>query len=294
MALTPEEQKELDDLIAQEGGAAHAAAPAGAGGAAPLEDMLDPSFDLAPQALAVQPSTTDPKGDDDAAASFLRKPEEASKGTIYVYEPPLNVVQKRLAEDPQFAAALSPSLPPDPARIANMTREDSLYQMAADQMCTVVQHLERLAGEQLPLTGHPHQRVVAGGDTVAPRLDRGARLPRIQRVRLGIELLRCLGGDDRPSVLSPDNQIPSAGTQHVPDGRRYLHREPIVAGDPPSRRRRLGLVVGTNPDAAKDDAISVRPAGDATEVRARLLLERDPGGAGVLAHLGQRSVSVGV
>ena len=135
MALTPEEQAELDQLLAAEN--AHAA-PTGAGGAGaagpPLEDMLDPAFDLPAQALATQPSTTHPGGDETAEADFLRKPEDASKGTIFVYEPPLSVVQKRLTEDPAFGAMLSPSLPPDPARVAALTREDSLYQMAADQM----------------------------------------------------------------------------------------------------------------------------------------------------------------
>ncbi len=134
MALTPEEQAELDSLLAQR---AHAA-PTGAGGAGaagpPLEDMLDPSFDLVPQALATQPATTHPGGDDTAQSEFLRKPGESSKGTVFVYEPPLAVVQKRLADDAAFGAALSPSLPPDPDRIARLTRDDSLYQMAADQM----------------------------------------------------------------------------------------------------------------------------------------------------------------
>lgn len=136
MALTPEEQAELDQLLAEESSHAAPAGYGGAGGApaAPLEDMLDPSFDLPAQALAVQPGTTHPGGDEAAASEYLRKPAEASKGTVFVYEPPLSAVQRRLAEDPAFAAALSPSLPPDQARIAGMTREDSLYQMAADQM----------------------------------------------------------------------------------------------------------------------------------------------------------------
>lgn len=129
MALTPEEQQELDQLLASR---AHAQPAQGAAGGPPSAAMLDPQFDLMPQGLAAQPATTDPKGDANAEAAWKRDPVGETKGKVFVYEPPLAVVQKRLAEDPQFAATLSPSLPPDQARIAGLTKEDSLYQAATD------------------------------------------------------------------------------------------------------------------------------------------------------------------
>src|SRR3989304_2123348 len=134
MALTPEEQAELDQLLAAEGNSHSAPTGAGGAGAAgpPLEEMLDPNFNLIAQGLSVQPATTHPEGDEAAEAAWLRKPAEAAKGVVFFYEPPLEAVKKRLAEDQAFAQLVAPSMPMDPARIAGLTNEDSNVQAAKD------------------------------------------------------------------------------------------------------------------------------------------------------------------
>lgn len=112
----------------------------GAAPAAPttpdITTRLDPNSDLMPQVLAIQPATTHPGGDEAAGEAGAAG---APSGTIYVYEPPLAVVRKKLLEDPQIARSLMPNLygstdaaPPDPAKLAQLTTNDSLYQAYAD------------------------------------------------------------------------------------------------------------------------------------------------------------------
>jgi hypothetical protein len=98
------------------------------------ELTLNPQYDLPPQALAASPSTTHPEGDEAAADEFIRRPEGASKGTVFVYEPPLKVAREMLMSDPAVGRMLFPYVPPDPEDIAKMTKGDSLYQAVADHL----------------------------------------------------------------------------------------------------------------------------------------------------------------
>ncbi len=54
-----------------------------------IASQLNPSMPLMPQALSLTPGNTHPGGDAAARAEFENNPAGASKGTVYVYEPPL-------------------------------------------------------------------------------------------------------------------------------------------------------------------------------------------------------------
>lgn len=86
---------------------------------APLE--LDGYLPAMPQVLSTLPSQTGP----------VATPEGQSQGVVYVYEPPVREVQKRLLNDPQFAATLGYGVM-DPQRIAQLNNTSSEYQAAAD------------------------------------------------------------------------------------------------------------------------------------------------------------------
>lgn len=130
-ALTTVQQYE--DKSIQGWGAAEppAAAPA------PVKDLslsLDPNFDLMPQALAVQPATTHAQGDKAAANDWMVSGGQDAAGSVFVYEPPLAVVRKRMLEDGAFHRALFPNSPATPEEIVGMKQGDSIYQAAADKM----------------------------------------------------------------------------------------------------------------------------------------------------------------
>ena len=121
MALTPEEQAELDELEKTHGASLDAAT------------SPPPSPD---QAVADTLPTTN------EADSWIRRPSAPGKGDrTVVYEPPLQFVQKALAENPDRAAALLPDtyipeqgLTLSPEAIAGLTKDSPLYQAYANDL----------------------------------------------------------------------------------------------------------------------------------------------------------------
>lgn len=73
---------------------------------------LNPNFSLIPQALAVQPATTVPEGDQAAEAEWVRSGGPTATDTLLVYDVPLREAQKDLLEHPEKIHALYPDLPP--------------------------------------------------------------------------------------------------------------------------------------------------------------------------------------
>ncbi len=118
--------QEFEDQHAAKQGAP-AAAPAAA--QSNLAGQLDPRFSLLPQALAVQPTTTDPAGDDAAKDKWLVDGGKNAKGTVIYYEPPLSVAKKDLLENPAIGRMLYPDDPGilDPQEIANLKASDPLF-----------------------------------------------------------------------------------------------------------------------------------------------------------------------
>lgn len=94
--------------------------------------QLDPRFDLMPQALALQPATTHPGGDEAARAETERAGR--APDVAYAYEPPVSVVQKQLIENPAFLRMLRPSAPPGLDEIGALNSTSPLYQDAANYM----------------------------------------------------------------------------------------------------------------------------------------------------------------
>ena len=94
-----------------------------------LAAQIDPRFSTVPQALAVQPATTDPAGDDAASEKWLIDGGKNAKGTVIYYEPPLSVAKKELLENPSIGRALYPGDDRilDPQEIANLKPSDTLF-----------------------------------------------------------------------------------------------------------------------------------------------------------------------
>lgn len=101
-----------------------------------VDQQLDPSLPLAPQALALSPATTHPEGDNKAAEDYIRNPEKAASGAVFMYEPPLAAAKKELLENPSIIRGLYQELGDgylaDPQEIAKLTTSDPLYQAYAD------------------------------------------------------------------------------------------------------------------------------------------------------------------
>lgn len=98
-----------------------------------LVSRLNPSLPLVPQALAIQPATTHPDGDEAAKNEWIVQ-GEPQKGTVYVYEPPLDVAKKELLANPQIAQTLFPNVgvPFTAEEIAGLTKDSEIYQAYAD------------------------------------------------------------------------------------------------------------------------------------------------------------------
>ena len=152
MALSAEEIAEIERLLAPGSGIgdeertallearnayqdehlARSTPAAAAGGDPGLE--MNPSFSLIPQALALQPATTHPGGDEAAEAEWRRDPAEASKGKVFVYDVPLAQAKKDLLEHPEKIRALYPELLKEnpgaitPETIMAMEHGDELYE----------------------------------------------------------------------------------------------------------------------------------------------------------------------
>lgn len=99
-----------------------------------IKNMLAPELSPVPQVLSMQPGTTDPRGDEAAAQDWLVSGGPTAKGTVFVYEPPLDAVKKRLAEDSAFARELTGGVPVYPNEIAALDHGSDLYQSASDRM----------------------------------------------------------------------------------------------------------------------------------------------------------------
>lgn len=101
-----------------------------------VDQQLNPSLPLLPQALTLQPASTHPEGDEKAGEDWIRDPEKASQGAIFMYEPPLQAAKKELLENPSIIRALYQELGDDyiadPQEIAKLTPSDPLYQAYSD------------------------------------------------------------------------------------------------------------------------------------------------------------------
>lgn len=98
---------------------------------AAVASQLDPRFDLVPQALALQPATTHPGGDQAAEAGW----KAGDKGEVrFAYEPPVAVVRKQLLENPALLRMLRDKNPPSPDEIVNLSASDPLYKDVANYM----------------------------------------------------------------------------------------------------------------------------------------------------------------
>lgn len=98
-----------------------------------LVTKLDPNLPVMAQALATQPATTHPGGDDEAEREWLNNPQ-GKNGTTIVYEMPLSVAKKDLLENPDKLAALGYSrIPPTPEDIQGMDASSSIYHAYNDQ-----------------------------------------------------------------------------------------------------------------------------------------------------------------
>ncbi len=166
MALTPAEQAELDELEKTYGAAT---APE--------------------QAPAPEQAVADSLPTTNEADAWLRKPANPAPdgGMVTVYEPPLNVVQKALAENPERAAALLPEqysretgLPLSQQEIAELNTDSPLYQAYANDL------FEQYAKEG-----------TAKGKTVY----RYSRAPTLQGGAAGLNPLQTLGMKAEGAVL---------------------------------------------------------------------------------------------
>lgn len=98
----------------------------------PIAAQTDPRFDLVPQGLALQPATTDPRGDREAAEKWRAG---ASDGPVtVVYEPPVGLVRKQLLENPGLVRMLRSSSPPSIEEINGLTADSELYKDTANWM----------------------------------------------------------------------------------------------------------------------------------------------------------------
>jgi len=99
-----------------------------------LVSRLNPSLPLIPQALAVQPATTHPGGDEAAQNEWLAGGGANSKGTVFVYEPPLDAAKQELLANPQIATTLFPNVgqPFTAEEIAGLSKDNEIYQAYAD------------------------------------------------------------------------------------------------------------------------------------------------------------------
>jgi hypothetical protein len=125
MALTPEEEAELKELESAEEASGHQG----------IVDQLDPSMPLLPQALAAQPASTNPDGDEAAQKEWMRNPEGSAKGTVFVYEPPIALARREMMENPEVHKALfpDPDFQPTPEDIAKLDEKSITYQAYADK-----------------------------------------------------------------------------------------------------------------------------------------------------------------
>lgn len=100
--------------------------------ASALVRQLDPMLPLQPQALAVQPATTHPGGDEAAAAEWASGRLDNPNGIVAVYEAPAARVRERLMEDPSLFQALGYDAPMSAEDVVNIQPEDPIVQSFND------------------------------------------------------------------------------------------------------------------------------------------------------------------
>lgn len=99
-----------------------------------LVDKLDPELPLLAQPLATQPGTNHPKGDIAAADDWERNPE-STKGTVVVYDIPLQTARKKILEDPNILPMLGYKHgPPSAESIQSMGADSDIYQAYNDHV----------------------------------------------------------------------------------------------------------------------------------------------------------------
>lgn len=99
-----------------------------------LLQRLDPSQPLAPQVLAIQPSTTHPKGDEHAKDEWLVGDLDNPAGKVVVYDTPAAVVRQKLLESPQLFKALGYDAPLTPDAVMSIKAGDSVVQAYNDYL----------------------------------------------------------------------------------------------------------------------------------------------------------------
>jgi len=144
----PVRRKLLEELSAYEGGFQKSA-----GGSAPeepysviqgqapteaslvdgLKKKLDPALPLRAQALATQPATTHPDGDEAAADEWMRQTPGATGSPVIVYDMPMAKVRQKLLEHPELIPTISHSdFIPHPQDILNLTPDSALAKSVQD------------------------------------------------------------------------------------------------------------------------------------------------------------------
>lgn len=98
------------------------------------EANMNPSMSLVWNGLNSQPATTHPEGDQGAADEWIRNPEKASQGAVFMYEPPLAIAKKEMLENPGVLQVIFPDDYTlfDPERIAQLTTDSDEYKKFAD------------------------------------------------------------------------------------------------------------------------------------------------------------------
>lgn len=96
--------------------------------------QLDPTFSLPAQALALQPATTHPQGDEAAKDEWIRGDLNNPNGLVVAYDLPVSEVRKKLLEQPQLFKALQLSIPADPEAVMAIEEGDSTHQAFNDYM----------------------------------------------------------------------------------------------------------------------------------------------------------------
>lgn len=98
-----------------------------------IENQLNPDLPLVPQALAMQPGTTHPGGDQAAKDEWLRQPGGDPTGSVVVYDMPLAKAREKLMDHPEMLPALGyPDVIPTPDELLQLNEKSGIYQALND------------------------------------------------------------------------------------------------------------------------------------------------------------------
>jgi len=203
-----------------------AAAPTESDLAQSVMRRLDPSLPVPAQALAIQPATTHPKGDQAAAAEWSTGRLDNPNGVTVVYEAPVAKVRERLMESPGLFQALGYEAPLTPEAVMALEADDPVVQSYNDYEWRRVADAASKAGR----TAYRYSRAPFmqanehGGtlDTLGTKLKFGA-LPALNigsAFVMGYDETASFGGASRAaeSGLIGDVQPPPAAAQGVVPG----------------------------------------------------------------------------